>query len=753
MTTTITITITITTTITIGMEAVLLPSPQSVPEHEDVHGTRLGIIISIMSALLTTVIVMCGAVNVWTETTLVRVFPDSLPGRGAAQEARLHAAQGERESFQLCIHADKKGMESVTVETEPLDKHIGAPEVRRVGYLRTGAVPVPGSPVMWPDPLLEFAPFALQPGETAALWITYDIPPDVKPGMHQGKVTVVCGKKRRYPVPVSLLVCDFALPDKPSLRSAFTLDRRSICAVYGIGDTNLDEWKPIYDALARERIAYRVWDGGPLVRVAKDGRADTAPFKEHLQYAVESAHMNAIDIGAGQNGIALFPEPPPNEIQDSLQYYLFDLGDWLDDLGWLDRAYIEVMALPERSQWQRARDAYFRVKRNDKRFKRLLVGAGDPYFERYTDLWAASLRQFDPYVDGLLRHGLSLSFKQPHPVSRVKASSSGGLPGSLNDLTQPADASDGCFFTYWLSGGIPKTSSPEWLQIDLKEPVTTDMFKIVWRRGFEADDIDVYTSLQGGPSIGANVQWRPFPPASPFDQSWAQATLKSETAFDSIYLEFRTTFAKGPVGVTEVMIGDTAKLEPQEHIEPLECWLATDPMCFPSLAVEALPVEARMAPWVCWGQQSAGFVHRGLCHWPLEWKKTAQEQPLVWDLAPPEPPKDLPKGARQSKRNDNAPPAMLERHGDDFLFYPGRTTLMPSIRSELLRDGLEDYECMAAIDKALREQGFKNADIARLCAPQLYPPAPPLEQLNAWTRMVTVGHVRMVWALDEIKKK
>lgn len=704
-----------------------------------------------MSVLWATVFALYGAVNVWTESTLVRVFPESSPTQGAVQEARLHAARGERESFQLCVRADKKGIDAVNVEAERVDKSIGAPEVRRVGFLRMGGTPVPGRPELWPDPLLEFEPFSLNPEETATLWITYDVPPDAKAGTHHGQVTVICGKKRRYPVPVTITVCDFTLPETPTLRTAFPLDRRSICTVYGISDTNLEEWKPFYDALARERISYRLWEGGPLVRVPKGGQAETTHLKEHLEYAVRGAHMNSIDVGAGQNGIALFAEPAPGEIQDPLQYYLFDMGDWLQDLGWLDRAYVEVMALPERTQWQRARDAYFRVKRNDKRFKRLLVGAGDPYFERYTDLWATPLRHFDPYVDGLLRHGFSLNFKQPHPASRVMAESTGSLPGDKLYFTQPEDAYDGCFFTFWISNGAPRKSSPQWLQVDLKEPMTTDKIRIIWKRGFEATDIRVHTSLENRTSTHSNIRWRPFPPESPFSQSWAEGTLKSPITFESIYFEFTSTFSEGPVGITEIMFGEPTEVEPQEHITPLETWLASDNESFPSLAVEAHPVEARMFPWVCWGHQAAGFVHRGLCHWPPAWKEAARTQPLVWDFMPRKPEAAVRRGSRHGKANEA--PAPLIRNGGEFLFYPGRTGLIPSIRSELLRDGLEDYEYFAALDRALADGTLKNPEVARICARQLYPPAPVVEQLNEWARTILKSHVRMVWALDELGKK
>jgi hypothetical protein len=402
------------------------------------------------------------------------------------------------------------------------------------------------------------------------------------------------------------------------------------------------------------------------------------------------------------------------------------------------------MALPERGQWQAVRDAYFRVKRNDKRIKRLLVGAGDPYFERYTDIWATPLRQFDPYVDSLLRQGYSLSFKQRYPPNRVAASSSGSLPGDRIRISEPGDAYDGCLFTFWISKGIPSKSDPQWLRIDLEGPVTTNKIKIIWKRGFEATGISVYTGQGDHMSASSGMQWQPFPPATPYAQSWAEGTFKAPQTFQSIYFEFSETFFGGPVGITELVFGDVLEATEPERITPLELWLAGSEGDFPSLAVDAHPVEARMIPWVCWGHQSAGFVHRGLCQWPATWKELVNIQPLVWDGSLP---------ARRTRARQPSTAVAPAVTGNEFLCYPGRAAPIPSIRSELLRDGLEDYEYLEALEKPILDQDVKDPSVRTATARRLYSCDLPPEEKDILAQQVLKNHVRMGWALSELAKK
>lgn len=679
-----------------------------------------------MMFMVAAALMASGAVDLWVESPLTRVYAESFPLESAQREVRLHAACGERESAQLCIRGDGEAVADISVETGTVGKHIPPPTLHRVGYLRIERASrrAQREGTLWPDPLLEFEKFSLEKDTTAAIWLTYDIPRDATPGTFQGKLVVHFGKHAKRVVKVSIEVFPFILPETPTPHTAFTLNRKAIRSIFGIDDAGLDAWKPFYDTLARERISYRVWDGGGLVPIDRDGMADTTRLKEHLAYAAESAHFNSIDIGAGPTGIVPFPVPPPQKLQDPLQFYLHDMCNWLDEHAWLPKAYIEVMPLPDRTHWQLARDAYFRVQRNDKRIHRLLAGAGDPFFERYADIWAMPLRHFDPYCDTLLRQGKSLTLTQTCPAEAVSARTSGSLPGDTLRESRAEDAYDACLFTYWVSHGIPRSGEPQWLQINLKDPITTSSIRILWKNGFEAKELDIERYLNDHFSTMSHVKWTPHPPTSPFTSSWLEGSFAEPETFQIIRFEFRSTFFNGPVGVTEIVLDEKSDKEPAESIQPMSTWLCAANGDFPSFAVDAHPVEARMFPWVCWGHRSEGFMAGSLNHWPAAWVQQSVAQPLVW-------------------RCHNA--------GEDFLYYPGRTGLLPSIRSEALRDGMEDYEYLAALDQAITEGRVQARDAAPLCVRNLFAPDLAPQQLDALAHMIERDRVHIGWALAKPK--
>ena len=710
-------------------------------------------------------IAVLGALNVWVEPSTVRVFPDTEPrSLGAAREARLYAAGGEHESFQICVRAgDKTGggqanakrsraaapVEGLRVESEPLDAAIGAPDVRVVGYLALEAAPghderaaePPRRPSLWPDPLLDPEPFSLTPGETRAFWVTYTVPAGAKPGRHTGKVVVTYGEGKRVTIPVNLNVFAFSLPETSTLRSALALDRKAIRAVYGISDTDLEAWKPFYDALSNERVSFRLWDGGDLVTVAgKETPPDTAPLKEHLEYAVPRAHMTAIDIGAGASGMALFGEPGEDELQDPIQFYLHDVCGWLQEKGWGEKAFVEAAAVGARDTWQPARDASFRIKRADKRIRRLLRGPVHPYFERYAELWATPLKAFDPYAAAALRDGHSLVDPNAASVRKVTASSSQDAQDGGEAPSPPSDACDGSLFSFWVSGGVPTRKTPEWLRVDFSLQVTSDRLKLVWRNGLEGDDVRPEFLIEGKWVEPTQLEWISYPASQPFAHSWAEVKWGEPYTFDALRLVFRSSFANRPVGVTEVTVGETqSKESPPDVGTPsdgaaggaaandgvqTEPWLCTAADCFPSFGVDAHPVEARIAPWICWGHRLSGLLHDGLNTWPEAWAAAAQTQSWVWPSS---------------------------ERGEAFLFYPGRKCLLPSIRSEALRDGMEDYEYLVLLSSALQRGEVNAPPLVRLCARRMYGPAPGGEDLQRMAAQVAKDRVAIGWALSEGK--
>lgn len=542
-----------------------------------------------------------GITKVWTESSLTNVCPDHRPGPNARPEIRLYAARGEQESFQICIRTDKKPIEEATVRVESVDSQIGAPDVRLVGYLASEAASKRASGPEGPraDPLLDLHPVTVAPGATVAFWVTYSVPHDAKPGVRSTRVSVVSKQGRAYPVMVTLEVFDFELPALPSLRTRAVLDRDAIREFYNVSDASLDSWRAVYDAFTGSRLSLSVLQSGTrngLLALGQEEAVDASYLKEHLEYLVPALHMNAVDVSDSQSGLGLFPAPPNPLDQDPLQIYLLDLGNWLEDQKWIDRAYVVPGGLPPRSAWPTARDEYFRVRRADQRIKRLMIGPAHPYFERYTDIWAMPLRCYHPLSWRRLREGMSLTAEPPYPALRVVASSAGAWDGAAGYDTVPQDAYDGCLFTAWRSSRPPTRREPQYLEIHFEEPVRTDNLTIGWVHGGEAREIRVRTSAEGAVFGDASVAWRHYRPLGPYDASWSEGRFKMMKVFRAVRIEFLDTDREETVGVTEVEFGLPPDPATIARIEPIEIWLAPTRDDFPSFAVDAHPIEARLAP-------------------------------------------------------------------------------------------------------------------------------------------------------------
>jgi type II secretory pathway component PulJ len=105
--------------------------------------------------------------------------------------------------------------------------------------------------------------------------------------------------------------------------------------------------------------------------------------------------------------------------------------------------------------------------------------------------------------------------------------------------------------------------------------------------------------------------------------------------------------------------------------------------------VDRPATEHRVLFWQTWQHGATGFLYWCLCYWqglptPGSGKPCWPDVPLRF--------KDL-ETARQYKVN-----------GDGVLLYPGPDfTLYPSLRLEVIRDGIEDYEYLALLRRVLRE--------------------------------------------------
>ena len=658
--------------------------------------------------------ILIAAAEVWTVSPLDRVFPDTAAPSKAAEEYRLYAARGERESFQIAIEGDRRNLTEVVIEAGGVGKYIEPPTVWLVDYA-AGGDPSPraiGAAPLWPDVLLPDATFEVEPGRTRAVWLTYEVGESVPPGVYRGMVTVRTGKKRKRTISVKIEVFDFSIPETPSLRTHFYLDRRAIREKLAVEEDTWETWQSIYDMLAAYRISYALTDtaGGGGALETNAGRL------AHLEYAARSAQMNTVNA-ALLDGVSALPLPPSSPGgEDPLQRYLHDIGQWTSAQGLFDKSVTGVFHIPRPQAWNGLRKRLFRVKRLDNRSTRLLAGDLNPFFERYAEIWAVPLSGYHPGGHALLRDGRSLSFDLEFPPVRISSSSADGGPGS--------SAYDGSFFSRWKSAGGPR----EWLQIDFATPVTANAISIATSdTGIAAGNIRVRASRGGGLMSARAVNWKTTLPSNRFDYRWIDGEFAHPRAFESLRIEF----GRGPVTVYEVSFGQNPiyeKLPEEYRVQP---WLHARAAAFPSFELDAAPIEYRLGPWVCWGHDLDGLLGGELNDWPQSWQSG-----VAADGGPP-----------WKRRPTNSRGSLA-----DVLLYPGESEVYPSVRLELLRDGLEDYEYLRALSAAAAQDSGDTKELDALLRRDLYDPNATPESLGPLGEALMERRVKIGRALTALAK-
>jgi len=226
----------------------------------------------------------------WAEGAYKVLKDDPFPAlRGGT--VRLACARNEYEPF-LLVLAPKTRMDDVRVSVSDLKGPAGAVlmannvSIRHVEYVRV-EIPTDGAGRRgwWPDPLPPCGgPFSVPAGENHPLWITVFVPAEAKAGEYAGMVTVSAAEWK-IAVPLQLKVWNFALPAKPSIRSSFGLPSEQIRQYHNL--ESREELEKVVDLYFRDMRDHRV--------------APTSPFE---LYPIKVSFS-----GSGWEGGEFVPEP------------------------------------------------------------------------------------------------------------------------------------------------------------------------------------------------------------------------------------------------------------------------------------------------------------------------------------------------------------------------------------------------------------------------------------------------------------
>ncbi|GEM_PF-4330626 len=296
------------------------------------------------------------------------VTGDEKPVRGA----RLRAAMGESEAFQVVVLPDASGKVEVSdVRCGDLTGlagrliHSSAVQVYRVGYVDTPW----GERI--PDPLFTDLKQG-DPKDPIVFLVEVRVPAAAAGGDYRGYLGMAINGKQ-IEVPIWLTVHDFAVPKENHLRTCFWFFRAQIKRHYGLDrDPTWEEYRPYLDMSLRYRLTpvdcsegnveplfqvYREADGSFSIDWTEFDRfaeyilarganvlhlAPTQWFAYWFSDKLKGAYNPETFTDRATGKVERFAHPYlSDEHREMLQWYLREACDHFEEKGWLKYAYLQ----------------------------------------------------------------------------------------------------------------------------------------------------------------------------------------------------------------------------------------------------------------------------------------------------------------------------------------------------------------------------------------------------------------------------
>lgn len=244
----------------------------------------------------------------WAEGTYKIMRQEPVP-EGKHIPVQISAAVNEYESVQVVV-LPHRAMHGFMIKKQDLKAASGATisgkhlTIRKVEYVEvvrpTDDYAKPG---WYPDPLPVLnGPTDLQAGKNQPFFITLKIPGDAAPGEYTGSLELVSGEWIRE-IPVSLRVWNFTLPGKPSMRSSFGIGSAMIRDYHNL--TSDEELRAVTDMYYRMMADYKIAPTAPFslypMKLTFDGLAWTGGnFTGDTVYSGEKA-LKVVDDDVESN--------------------------------------------------------------------------------------------------------------------------------------------------------------------------------------------------------------------------------------------------------------------------------------------------------------------------------------------------------------------------------------------------------------------------------------------------------------------
>jgi hypothetical protein len=341
---------------------------------------------------------------------MVQAFPDRVPA--GEPEAKLEAARGEWEPFQIVLHAAGGALHGVRATATALDGAgaLAAPHLYRVDYLdiKTPSS-IEGHKGRWPDALVPdvdaFAgeqrrafPFDVPAGETRAVWVELFVPPAATPGIYRGSVRITADGRAAATIPIELVVHHFTLPKSSSLPVTFGFSAGAVAKAHpGLSAAATAQLVEDYEvALLRHRISAHggtmepaPWKtvGGKLVVDWAPYDAEVAPFldgKVDRGGPAEGARWTAFDFRA------------PQKLQGAERAeYARQLAAHLRARKWIGRVFDYTYDEPPDDKLDEVRRRATALRRAVPDVPRLVTRVLDPKLRGAVDIWCPVVNYLD----------------------------------------------------------------------------------------------------------------------------------------------------------------------------------------------------------------------------------------------------------------------------------------------------------------------------------------------------------------------
>ncbi len=626
----------------------------------------------------------------------------------AAQDMRIGMALGEQESVQVWVKTGKSSLENVRIQVVAPNEHAPEYAIYQISNIlpiqnqRTGGVT---DIFTVPDVLIPMQPAAIQADETTGYWITFQTTKNASPGRYLFTVELHADSIRTMTQRLVVEVKDFMLPDTSPIPVISHLHREALQRQYGLDARLPSDWSEHYASISKHSIVPAILDRSMMNSVRPD---DITKLVDHLELLLAAGNPAMLEIGGLQGDLVdmLFREGENNS--EHLANYLKALSDWRSTR--LDHTPEFIMTMPviplHTTTWQSRYALYKYTYEQASQFNPIARGSIHPYFQPVIRHWAFPFIEYKAELAQRLQEGMSLRNVRQYPAHTFHASTPNNQDAL--ELTNYTYAFDGSPFTFWDTGFRPTGQNPLMMTFLFDNLVHSERIKIIWGDDNHSDVIKVYTSADAKNFTQATINWSHPEARDEYENRVSEGKFRYANNFNAIRIELHDTKYDGNLKIALItFMGDELNM-PDGLAPPIKTWLEINNNYFPSLTPGAHPIEPRLIPWVAWAHHYSGVLLPSMNYWPPDWPKLTHPDIVLEQVPGP---------------------------WQHFLYYPGPTSLIPSIRLERLRDGLEDIAYITAVEDAVA-RGLLDAQRAQTVLGHIsfpiHPDATTLSHLLSW---------------------